>query len=143
MTQAQYKINHTFEKALKHWEFVAPILTYPKNKHDFERLVARLDKLLDIVGNDKEHPLNSLVDVLGNLVSSYEEDHFEKIKVKGIDALKYLMQSHDLNQSDLPEIASQGVLSEIINGKRSLNLVQIKKLAKRFHVDPSTFIEEE
>ncbi len=30
----------------------------------------------------------------------------------------YLMEEHGLRQSDLPEIGSQGVVSEILNGKR-------------------------
>lgn len=52
------------------------------------------------------------------------------------------MESHHLHQSDLPEIGSQGVISEILNGKRSLNLRQIKLLAKRFKVEASTFIDD-
>jgi HTH-type transcriptional regulator/antitoxin HigA len=52
------------------------------------------------------------------------------------------MELHELNQSDLAnEIGSQGVVSEILNGKRELNVRQIKALARRFHVDPSTFID--
>ena len=53
---------------------------------------------------------------------------------RGINALIYLMESHNLKQSDLPEIGSQGVVSEILNGKRKLNLRQIKELSNRFHV---------
>lgn len=43
-------------------------------------------------------------------------------------------------RSDLPEIGSQGVVSEILNGKRELNVRQIRALADRFHVSPSVFI---
>lgn len=35
-----------------------------------------------------------------------------------ITTLKDLMAEHGLNQSDLPEIGSQGVVSEILSGKR-------------------------
>ena len=59
---------------------------------------------------------------------------------KGIDALRYLMEAHGLRQTDLPEIGSQGVVSEILNGRRELNLRQIKALAARFKVSPETFI---
>jgi len=31
------------------------------------------------------------------------------------------MDQHGLTQSDLPEIGSQGVVSEILSGKRELN----------------------
>ena len=46
-----------------------------------------------------------------------------------------------MNQRDLKEIGSQGVISEILNGKRKLNLRQIVELSKRFAVSPSVFIE--
>ena len=54
--------------------------------------------------------------------------------------LVHFMEEHFLSQSDLPEIGSQGVVSEIINGKRELNLRQIKALGKRFNVSPAVFL---
>ena len=36
------------------------------------------------------------------------------------------MDEHGLTQSDLPEVGSQGVVSEIIHGKRELNVRQIR-----------------
>ena len=39
-------------------------------------------------------------------------------------------------------MASQGVLSEILNGKRKLNLKQIKLLAQCFNTDAATFIDD-
>lgn len=54
--------------------------------------------------------------------------------------LKYLMQEQGLRRSDLPEIGSQGVVSEVLAGKRELNARQIKRLAKRFGVSPAVFI---
>ena len=61
--------------------------------------------------------------------------------ISGINALKFLMEQHGLKQADLlEEIGSQSVVSGILNGKRQLNLKQIKKLSRRFHVSPETFI---
>jgi HTH-type transcriptional regulator/antitoxin HigA len=45
-----------------------------------------------------------------------------------------------LKQKDLPELGSQGVVSEILSGKRELNLRQIKALSKRFNVPVSVFV---
>ena len=50
------------------------------------------------------------------------------------------MEGHGLRQSDLPEIGSQGVVSEILNGKRELNVRQIRELAKLFNVSPAVFL---
>ena len=57
----------------------------------------------------------------------------------GAEMLQYLMEEHGLTQSDLPEVGSQGVVSEILRGKRELNVRQIRALSKRFNVSPSVF----
>ena len=50
------------------------------------------------------------------------------------------MEEHGLKQSDLLELGSQGVVSEILSGKRQLNIRQVKLLAKRFKVSPAVFV---
>jgi HTH-type transcriptional regulator/antitoxin HigA len=39
------------------------------------------------------------------------------------------MEAHGLTQSELPEIGSPGVVSEILSGERELNIRQIRHLA--------------
>lgn len=134
-------MNQVLETAIKHWDYVAPLARKPTNKKEFDQLVARLDELLERVGDDENHRLMGLVDLVSQLIAEYEDEHSPNVTDKGIDALLFLMETHHLNQSDLSEIASQGVMSEILNRKRPLNLRQIKLLAKRFNVDPSTFID--
>jgi HTH-type transcriptional regulator/antitoxin HigA len=83
-----------------------------------------------------------LIDVISHMLTIYDErENYEIKNVSGIKALKFLMTQHHLNQSSLPEIGSQGVVSEVLRGKRKLNLSQIQKLSKRFHVSPDTFID--
>ena len=50
------------------------------------------------------------------------------------------MEQHHLKQADLSEIGSQGVISEILAGKRSLNIRQVQALSKRFAVSADTFL---
>ncbi len=50
------------------------------------------------------------------------------------------MQEHQLTQADLPEIGSQGIVSEVLSGKRELNIRMIRRLSDRFQVDPKVFI---
>ena len=57
-----------------------------------------------------------------------------------MQALQFLIEQHGLSQSQLPAIGSQGVVSEVLAGKRALNLRQVKALAARFAVSPATFI---
>ena len=58
----------------------------------------------------------------------------------GADSLRFLMEEHELTQSDLPEVGSQGVVSEILGGKRALNVRQIRALSERFGVSPAVFV---
>ena len=82
----------------------------------------------------------TLMETLGSLIETYEAQNFPEIDVDPIDTLKVLMEEHGIRQSDLPEIGSQGVVSEIISGKRQLNIRQIKALGKRFNVSPAVFV---
>ncbi|WP_395946981.1 type II toxin-antitoxin system HigA family antitoxin [Caedibacter taeniospiralis] len=50
------------------------------------------------------------------------------------------MKEHGLKQSDMIELGSQGVISEILSGKRALNVRQLKALAQRFNVSMETFV---
>ncbi len=123
----------------KSWPMVENYLTI-HNKHDYELAVNMLNQLLDEMGGNEKHPLYGFLDVLGIVIENYETEHYDLDGASGADALKYLMQEHDLRQDDLPEIGSQGVVSEILNGKRQLNVGQIQKLSKRFKVSPAIFL---
>lgn len=130
------------KRAVKYWEYLAPIVKCPSNQKEYNEVVVWLDELLELVGENENHKLIGLVDVMSAVIASYEESKGWDIPAKGVDALRYLIECHHLRQSDLPEIGSQGVVSEILQGKRSLNVRQVKLLAKRFHVDPATFLDD-
>lgn len=135
------KMNQALASVIKHWGFIAPVIKRPKTTKEYDHLVNQLDQLLDIVGDNENHTLMGLVDLMSHLIAEYDGENYQDNMGKGIDALKFLMEEHQLGQSDLPEVASQGVMSEILRGKRPLNVRQIKLLAERFNVDPSTFID--
>ncbi len=92
------------------------------------------------MGDNTRHPLFDLVDTLGTLIYTYEQVHHPIRSQTGADVLRFLMDEHGLIQSDLPEIGSQGVVSEVLNGKRELNVRQVRALAKRFSVSPAVFV---
>ena len=102
------------------------------NQHDYLLVVNMLDQLLGEVSGNEKYPLYGFLAVLGIVIENYEAEHYDLNGATGPDALKYLMQEHDLHQNDLPEIDSQGVVLEILNGKRHLNVNQIQKLSDRF-----------
>lgn len=120
------------------WETIRPFLSI-RNESEYDLAVDRLNSLLDEIGTSEDHPLYELLDTLGTLIHAYEEVHHPVPDANGAEMLRFLMQEHSLSQSDLPEIGSQGVVSEILNGKRALNVRHIRALAKRFHVSPAVF----
>ena len=38
-----------------------------------------LDDLIDVVGEDENHPLASLIEVIGVLIEKYEEEHVPEL----------------------------------------------------------------
>jgi HTH-type transcriptional regulator/antitoxin HigA len=107
---------------------------------DYDQAIERLNSLLDEIGTNEDHPLYGLLDTLGIVIHAYEEEHHPMPECSGAEILAYLMEEHGLRQSDLPEIGSQGVVSEIVRGKRELNTRQIRALARRFGVSPAVFV---
>lgn len=112
----------------------------PSRKAHYRRMVAMLQALLDETGGNESHPAMALADIVGDLVEDYEAAHHPLPPTTGLQALKLLMQQHHLRQGDLPEVGSQGVVSEVLAGKRELNLRQVRALSRRFKVSPATFI---
>ena len=121
------------------WTHVSAFLTIQSEK-DYDLAVDRLNSLIDEVGTDEHHPLYSLLDTLGTLVHAWEEQHHPMPKSAGRELLQFLMEKHHFTQSDLPDVGSQGVVSEILAGKRELNVRQIRALSERFGVSPSVFV---
>jgi HTH-type transcriptional regulator/antitoxin HigA len=121
-----------------HWSVIRPYLSI-RNEADYDRAIEQMNELIDTVGTDEGHPMYEYLDTLGTLIHAYEEKNYPMPSVRGAEVLRFLMAEHGLRQADLPEIGSQGVLSEILSGKRDLNVRQIRDLAKRFHVSPAVF----
>jgi HTH-type transcriptional regulator/antitoxin HigA len=127
------------EELQEHWTNIAPLLTI-RNEREYNAAVRRLNELLDEIGDNEKHPLYSFLDTLGTLVHAYEEEHYPIPDATGAEVLHFLMEEHGLTQSDLPEVGSQGVVSEILNGKRELNIRQVRALAERFEVSSAVFV---
>lgn len=123
----------------KVWPKVSHFFHVPRNEEEYLILSNILDELIDEVGNSESHNLASLMETIGILISAYEDKEYQIGFPSGGDVLKYLLDEHNLKQSDLPEVGSQGVVSELLNNKRELNVRQIKLLSDRFHVSPAVF----
>lgn len=121
-------------------EQAAQYLFVPANEAECDRLIRLLDNLIDIVRDDETHPLANLMDVLGVLIETYETQTIPEPPPDPTGVLKLLMEEHNLKQKDFPELGSQGVVSEILSGKRALNLRQIRALSTRFKLPAAVFV---
>lgn len=57
------------------WSNLSDNLFVPHSEGEYQKLVAILDDLIDLVGEDESHPLASLMEVIGILIENYE-DHY-------------------------------------------------------------------
>jgi HTH-type transcriptional regulator/antitoxin HigA len=67
------------EKAMTAWPQVKAALYMPRNEREYRQLVKLLDRLVDEVGEDENHPLASMMEVLGVLIEKYEDEHVPEL----------------------------------------------------------------
>jgi HTH-type transcriptional regulator/antitoxin HigA len=106
-----------YERFLK----VAEHLTFKKNRTPEERVLHKL---------------------LVKLIEDYEEENYPMDESTPHEILQHIMESSGIRQADLVRIlgSSSGVVSEVVNGKRSISKAQAKALGEYFKVSPSLFI---
>ena len=113
----------------------------PQTQEEYESLCEfsyilseKLEKCLD-------KDLQALLDIVVLLIEQYQIEHNTFEKADPVSVLKTLMNDHGLVQTDLKnEIGSQGIVSEVLNGKRRINLKMAKALAMRFKTSIEVFI---
>jgi HTH-type transcriptional regulator / antitoxin HigA len=111
------------------------------SEREFKRVVKFLNDLVDVVGDDEDHELAGLLDVVGQFVEEYESAHHMIPDASPHEVLRFLVDQHGLKQSDLAaEIGGQSVVSDILNGRRSINARQAKALGTRFGVSAAVFL---
>lgn len=119
---------------------VKPFLAI-RSDREYDAAVTLLNALLDQVGDDSKDSRYRLIETLSVLIEAYDREHHSLPEASGIEVLRFLMEEHGLTQKDLPEIGSQGVVSEVLSGRRRLNVRQVQALAARFGVEPGVFID--
>lgn len=110
------------------------------NEKEYKRMVALMNSFLDVVGDDEEHPLSDLLDLIGDLISRYEQKHYFIEQAEPKDALRFLMEARGLKQEDLVEIVHQSNLSAILAGKRKISAALAGKLGRFFDISPAVFV---
>ena len=109
------------------------------SEEEYERMLADVEQL---IGNKNRSPeQTALLQILVRLIEEYENKNHPMGESSPHLILQHLIEAREIKQCDLVEIiGSKGVVSEILNGKRSISKAQAKALGDFFHVSPELFI---
>jgi len=101
--------------------------------------LAMLDRLLSV---ELDGETQGYLDVLTDLVETYEDEHVPIPRASEADVLRFLMQSNKISQSKLSKQLgiAQSTLSNVLRGVRSLTKDQVVLLARYFNVGPGVFL---
>ncbi|MEN5151826.1 hypothetical protein [Pseudomonas orientalis] len=65
-------MNDVLKLAIDHWPYVAKLLRKPQTEDDYDPLAEAIDELLDITGEDEDHPMSGLLDIISDWVEAYD-----------------------------------------------------------------------
>lgn len=93
----------------------------------------------ELEGTAKE-AAEKFVGIVAPFVRDYEKKSISSKEPEHSDILRFLMEQHGLRQEDLgPDLGGQSVVSDVLRGRRKLNVEQISRLCARFNISPATF----
>ena len=103
-----------------------------RTKSDYKNAIKRIEALIAKNPREGSSAYDEL-DVLGTLVSVYEDIHFPIEAPDPVETIKHVMEEKGLKQKDLiPYFGSKGLVSEFLNRKRKLTINSIKALHEAF-----------
>ncbi|CAD0228220.1 hypothetical protein [Planktothrix agardhii] len=70
----------SIDETQKLWQPLATKLVIPRDEASYKYLIDWLDRLIDEVGENEEHPLASLMDIIGVLIEQYETDRVPELQ---------------------------------------------------------------
>lgn len=104
---------------------------------DLEEALARIDAIIDAPDGSAEADERT---TLGTLISAYEAEHHPFPSLTGVALLAQCMAAQGINQSQLPEVGSQPLVSAVLSGKRSINPRMAIDLGRRFLIRPEALL---
>jgi len=111
-----------------------------RTPEDHAAAAVLMDEIMDIIGEDENHPLQDLLHILASQIEAYEDEHVQIPDAEPREVLRYLMEEHGLKQADLADCMPQSRVSEVLSGERKITADAAKKLARRFHVATGVFL---
>ncbi len=122
-----------------------PILAYIGNEDDYELALELVEALMEKIGDNPDDPRSILLEIVIKSLDEYEKrvcpemaSIFANLN-EPVAIIRVLMDQYQLQPSELPEIGSQEVVCQVLNGKIKLNINQVKAISQRFKINPALF----
>jgi HTH-type transcriptional regulator/antitoxin HigA len=114
-------------------------LTHIRDDDHLSAAQEMIDRLLE---QNLDEGAQEYLDVLTDLVETYEDEHVPIPDASEAEVLRELMRSNGLSQPRLAKEVgiAQSTLSAVLNGTRSLTKRQVVTLARFFRVSPAAFL---
>jgi HTH-type transcriptional regulator / antitoxin HigA len=111
-----------------------------RTEAELDVAAAIIDELTGL--DDLSSTESDYLEVLGDLVEKYEDEHVEMPHVSDAEMLRSLMDEKGVRPTDVVRGTgiSKTVLSLVLNGKRDLTREHIEVLATYFGVNPAAFL---
>jgi HTH-type transcriptional regulator/antitoxin HigA len=88
-------------------------------------------------------PEASHFDALVLLIEQYEARHYEIPRAAPADVLKSVMAANNYSRADLIDIiGSKARVADLLNGRRDINLDQIRKISRAWNIPAGALIGE-
>lgn len=111
-----------------------------KTDEEHERMIKTVGDLMK--KGDLSPEEERLVELLADIIRDYEQRIYEPVeKGEPYQVLRFLLEENSMKQKDLlPIFGSEGIISEVLKGKRGMTARRAKQLGEFFSVSPELFI---
>lgn len=138
-TKADGKMTLTFNKTTYRHLLAEVAPKVIETEEEYNRTLAIAEQLTFKKSRTPEE--RALHKLLVTLIEAYEAENYLMEPAAPHEILQHILESSNTSQADLVGvIGSSGVVSEVVNGKRSISKAQAKALGDYFKVSPTLFI---
>ena len=130
---------------LERWEafndVAGPYLGPITVEAEYDAANALLDDITDRMSSPNDPKYINLFRLLSARLHEWETQHEPLPDSAPHELLAYLLEEHNLKQTDLANLVDQSTLSKILRGERSISKRLALGLAARFQVNVGVFLE--
>ena len=109
-----------------------------KTEKEYNEAIERMNELFDVTPDSEEFDEAELLIVL---IEMYETKYYNIEAPDPIEAIKFRMEQMEMKRSDLiPFLGTRSRVSEILNRKRNLTVVMMKRLHKEFGIPAESLL---